>query len=97
MNIETLVQPDQHRFRESPDVERLRPIHGNLEKRANDALKYLVDVSDQLLFTLNKKKKTTLRFDLHRHCEATPYTVERNPSILNKTVQPTLAAHKPPK
>ncbi len=43
-DIKTLGQPQQHRFRKNHDVERLRPIHGNLDKRATEALKYLVEV-----------------------------------------------------
>ncbi len=49
VNIETLRQPQQHRFRQSHDVERLRPIHGNLDKRATEALKYLVEVSTHII------------------------------------------------
>jgi hypothetical protein len=44
VDIETLRQPQQHRFRKTHDVERLGPIHGNLDKRATEALKYLVEV-----------------------------------------------------
>jgi hypothetical protein len=44
VHIETLRQPQQHRFRKTEDVERLKPIHGNLDKRATEALKYLVEV-----------------------------------------------------
>ncbi|CAF0946151.1 unnamed protein product [Rotaria sordida] len=43
VDIKTLAQPQQHRFRKHPDVERLAPIHGNLDKRATEALKYLVE------------------------------------------------------
>ncbi|UJR21959.1 hypothetical protein I4U23_025027 [Adineta vaga] len=43
VDIKTLTQSQQHRFRKTPDVERLRPIHGNLDKRATEALKYLVE------------------------------------------------------
>jgi hypothetical protein len=44
VDIKTLGQPQQHRFRKNHDVERLGPIHGNLDKRATEALKYLVEV-----------------------------------------------------
>ena len=46
VHIETLKQPQtqQDRFQKYPDVERLGPIHGNLEKRATEALKYLTEV-----------------------------------------------------
>jgi hypothetical protein len=44
VDIKTLVQSQQHRFRKSSDVPRLGPIHGNLEGRAREALKYLVAV-----------------------------------------------------
>ncbi|CAF0938718.1 unnamed protein product [Adineta ricciae] len=43
IDMKTLTQQQQHRFRKSPDIERLRPIHGNLDKRAIEALKYLVE------------------------------------------------------
>ncbi|CAM4821998.1 unnamed protein product [Rotaria magnacalcarata] len=43
VNIKQLAQPQQNRFRKTPDVERLAPIHGNLDKRATEALKYLVE------------------------------------------------------
>ena len=46
--MKTLTQQQQHRFRKSPDIERLRPIHGNLDKRAIEALKYLVEVFNTL-------------------------------------------------
>ena len=48
VDIETLRQPQQHRFRKSQDVERLGPIHGNLDKRATEALKYLVEVRTRI-------------------------------------------------
>ncbi len=44
MDIKTLIQSQQHRFRKSLDVPRLSPIHGNLDGRAREALKYLVTV-----------------------------------------------------
>ena len=44
VDIKTLVQPQQHRYRKSQDVPRLSPIHGNLEGRAREALKYLIAV-----------------------------------------------------
>ena len=44
VDIKTLVQPQQHRYRKNPDVPRLNPIHGNLDGRAREALKYLVAV-----------------------------------------------------
>ncbi|CAF1342793.1 unnamed protein product [Adineta steineri] len=44
VDIKTLgQQQQQNRFRKTPDVERLRPIHGNLDRRATEALKYLVE------------------------------------------------------
>ena len=71
VNVETLIQPEQHRYRTSPDVQRLRPIHGNLERRAKEALKYLVEVRHSL------SKWTTTKRDrfFFRHCEVTPSTV----------------------
>ena len=45
VDIETLRKPQQSRFGKIHDVERLGPIHGNLDKRATEALKYLVEVS----------------------------------------------------
>ncbi|CAF1135868.1 unnamed protein product [Adineta steineri] len=42
VDIKTLVQSQQHRFRKSLDVPRFGPIHGNLDGRAREALKYLV-------------------------------------------------------
>ncbi|CAF0756223.1 unnamed protein product [Adineta ricciae] len=42
VDIKTLIQPQQHRYRKNPDVPRLNPIHGNLDGRAREALKYLV-------------------------------------------------------
>jgi hypothetical protein len=48
VDIKTLVQSQQHRFRKNPDVPRLGPIHGNLDGRAREALKYLVDVRLQI-------------------------------------------------
>ncbi|UJR27243.1 hypothetical protein I4U23_008538 [Adineta vaga] len=42
VDIKSLVQPQQHRYRKTPDVPRLGPIHGNLDGRAREALKYLV-------------------------------------------------------
>lgn len=45
IDIKTLGQKQTTRNRKSHDVERLRPIHGNLEKRATEALKYLVEVN----------------------------------------------------
>jgi hypothetical protein len=44
VDIKTLVQSQQHRFRKSLDVQRLSPIQGNLDGRAREALKYLVAV-----------------------------------------------------
>ena len=52
VDIKTLVQSQQHRFRKSPDVVRLAPIHGNLDGRAKEALKYLVAVSEQTSLSL---------------------------------------------
>ncbi|CAF4362975.1 unnamed protein product, partial [Adineta steineri] len=44
VDIKTLgQQQQQNRYRKTPDVERLRPIHGNLDRRATEALKYLVE------------------------------------------------------
>ena len=43
IDLKTLGQKQTSRFRKNHDVERLRPIHGNLEKRATEALKYLVE------------------------------------------------------
>ncbi|CAF4137074.1 unnamed protein product [Rotaria magnacalcarata] len=43
VDIKALSQPQQQRYRKHPDVERLAPIHGNLDKRAIEALKYLVE------------------------------------------------------
>ncbi|CAF1159902.1 unnamed protein product [Rotaria sordida] len=42
VDIKTLVQSQQHRFHKNLDVPRLGPIHGNLDGRAREALKYLV-------------------------------------------------------
>ncbi|CAF3327196.1 unnamed protein product [Rotaria socialis] len=42
VDIKTLVQSKKHHFRENQDVPRLGPVHGNLEGRAREALKYLV-------------------------------------------------------
>ncbi|CAF3360300.1 unnamed protein product [Rotaria socialis] len=44
VDIKALSQPQQQRYRKHPDVERLASIHGNLDERAIDALKYLVEV-----------------------------------------------------
>ncbi|CAF1323294.1 unnamed protein product [Adineta steineri] len=44
VDIKTLgQQQQQNRYRKTPDVERLRPIHGNLDRRATEALEYLVE------------------------------------------------------
>lgn len=45
VNIETLRQSQEPRFGKNRDVQRLGRIHGNLDKRATEALKYLVEVS----------------------------------------------------
>jgi hypothetical protein len=39
-----LIHSESARFRKDLDLERLRPIHGNLDRRAKEALKYLVEV-----------------------------------------------------
>ncbi|CAF3367128.1 unnamed protein product [Rotaria socialis] len=44
VDIKALSQPQQQRYRKHPDVERLASIHGNLDERAIEALKYLVEV-----------------------------------------------------
>lgn len=54
VDVNTLKQPQQNRFRKHPDVERLAPIHGNLEKRATEALKYLVEVSRSIISRHNQ-------------------------------------------
>jgi len=41
VDIKTLVQSQQHRFRPSPDFVRLPPLQGNVSERADEALKYL--------------------------------------------------------
>ncbi|CAF0785040.1 unnamed protein product [Didymodactylos carnosus] len=43
VDINTLVQPQQHRFKNIPDMARLGNIHGTLNARASQALKYLVE------------------------------------------------------
>lgn len=48
VDIKSLVQPQSHRFRKTPDVARFSPIHGNLDGRAREALKYLVAVRESL-------------------------------------------------
>lgn len=45
VDIKTLIQSQQHCFRQSSDVARLAAVHGNLDERARQALKYLVAVS----------------------------------------------------
>ncbi len=49
VDIKTLVQSQQHRFRKNLDVARLSPINGNLDGRAREALKYLVAVRESKL------------------------------------------------
>jgi hypothetical protein len=46
VDIKTLVQSQHHRFRKNLDVPRLGPIHGDLDGRAREALKYLVAVRE---------------------------------------------------
>jgi hypothetical protein len=69
VDIETLRQPQQHRFRNPDDVERLKPIHGNLDKRATEALKYLVEVRHTITIDVSNY----LSF---RHFEVMQFIVE---------------------
>ena len=59
VDIKSLVQPQSHRFRKTPDVARFSPIHGNLDGRAREALKYLVSVRE----SFKKISFKTARFE----------------------------------
>lgn len=53
VDIKSLVQPSQHRYRKNLDVPRLNPLQGNVDGRAKEALKYLVAVR----YIFKKKEK----------------------------------------
>jgi hypothetical protein len=44
VDVKTLVQSQQSRYGQVPDVPRLTTIHDNLHERAREALKHLVAV-----------------------------------------------------
>lgn len=74
VDIKTLAQSQQHRFRPSPDVVRLPPIHGNVHERAGEALEYLSAVSDHHFelgfhFYLSFSRQALRSNEIHRRTQ----------------------------